>query len=81
MTKSPWRQQARRILNELAESNPDVTQKEMEQLIRDAYPWGPRAMHPYKIWLSERKRLLSELYGEKVAEVEPVSVRNYWVQS
>lgn len=24
--------------------------------LRDAYPWGPRRMHPYKIWCDEINR-------------------------
>ena len=27
--------------------------KRLREALRDAFPWGPREHHPYKIWLSE----------------------------
>jgi hypothetical protein len=31
-------------------------EKEIVKALRDAYPFGPRKHHPYKIWLDEVKR-------------------------
>lgn len=30
--------------------------KALRKALFDAYPWGPRKMHPYKIWCDEVRR-------------------------
>ena len=58
---SDWRagesryESARRIIEKVAADNPGVSEKELLRLIRDAYPWGERRMHPYKAWLRARR--------------------------
>jgi len=32
--------------------NPKMDEKPLRKLISDAYPWGERENHPYKIWCS-----------------------------
>lgn len=55
MTKSPWRQTASRIIREVMKNNPDADRKKLKRLISEAYPFGERRMHPYKIWCDEVK--------------------------
>lgn len=37
------------------------TGQEIVKAIDDAYPFGERAMHPYKMWLDARRRILGKL--------------------
>ena len=51
-----WRTSAARVISKVIEDNPNVVdEKELRKLISAEYPFGERAMHPYKIWLSEVK--------------------------
>lgn len=40
----------------------DDEKKVFTKLMDDHYPFGERKMHPYKIWLSERKRVLAWIH-------------------
>jgi hypothetical protein len=44
-------------------------EKEIRKALHDAYPFGPREYHPYKIWLDEIKRQRGSKWpmGHKVA--------------
>lgn len=53
-----WRQHSAPIIADVIKSNPTATEKQMRRLISEAYPYGHRANHPYKVWLSEVKRQL-----------------------
>lgn len=61
--KGSWREAARRtiqrVANEAMRENPAPTDAELRKRISDAYPFGPRQYHPYKIWLSEVKKYFS----------------------
>ncbi len=48
-TDSTWRRHADKILSRLFADGRTPTDRE----IRDAYPFGERAMWPYKVWLEE----------------------------
>ena len=52
-----WRNSARRVIVEALKTGTalGLTGKELDKHISAAYPFGQRAMHPYKIWLSEIK--------------------------
>lgn len=51
---SRWRDEAkRRIADVLARLPADADEKAKRAACRDAYPWGPRENHPYKIWCDE----------------------------
>lgn len=57
-----WRKRANRVIcdvvAEAMRENPRMSEKELRQRISDAYPFGERKYHPYKIWLSEVKNWL-----------------------
>lgn len=57
-TTSRWRPVATRIIEKVIAENPNDSETELRAKIRDAYPWGERARHPYKIWCEEVNRLL-----------------------
>ena len=54
--KSPWRERSAQIIYKIIRDNPDIAIKELCKKISEAYPFGERKYHPYKIWLSEVKR-------------------------
>lgn len=53
--KSQWRVHARKVISKVLEENRDVDAKTLRAKLRDAYPFGAREHHPYKIWLDEIK--------------------------
>lgn len=67
--RESWRERAKATIKECFEIwgdhngyLPSHTMPEAEKvrflaMVDRAYPFGQRRMHPYKIWLSERKRL------------------------
>ena len=50
-----WRDDARPIIAKVLADNPGAPLKTLRKLLRDAFPWGPREYHPYKIWLDEAR--------------------------
>ena len=48
-----WRQHCTPIIAQIIAQNPDLSEKELRKVISAAYPYGQRAMHPYKVWCSE----------------------------
>jgi hypothetical protein len=72
-----WRQQARiHIFNAIAEAKQNGLEGDaIENHVRAAYPFGERAMHPYKIWLSEMRRQFPKK-GPSAADVAP----DYWTK-
>ena len=50
-----WRECARPIIAQVLADNKDKSEKDIRMALRDAYPWGVRAMHPYKIGCDEIK--------------------------
>ena len=57
MARQPtWRDYAAPIIHEVLTETAGKSEKEIKAALREAYPFGERAMHPYKIWLDEIKR-------------------------
>jgi len=52
---SNWRKKAAPIIAEIMAKFPEDGPKQKKAL-RDAYPFGERKYHPYKIWCDEIKR-------------------------
>lgn len=51
-----WRDHARPIIARVLQETTGCSEREIKKALHDAYPFGPRAMHPYKIWLDEIAR-------------------------
>lgn len=63
-TLSSWRKTARRVIAEALAALPeDAPKTAVLRAIRESYPFGERAMYPYKAFLLERKRALEGRYG------------------
>lgn len=57
------REVASKIIAEVLATLPaDVSEKDARKAISEAYPWGERAMHPYKVWLSAVKVAMTARY-------------------
>jgi hypothetical protein len=56
MRSKSWRDVARPIIAACIAANPDADERTLRKIISAAYPFGERAMYPYKIWLDETKR-------------------------
>ncbi len=80
-----WRQRARSCIADcclvFADTNrcvvgPSLSDSDKHRLIemvRKAYPFGPRDMYPYTVWLSEMKRFRAFLDGKPVSKYGAVA--------
>ena len=50
-----WRDSARPLIAKALDYSKGKSEQEIRKALRDAYPWGERRMHPYKIWCDEIK--------------------------
>ena len=56
-----WYDSARDHIAKAAASLPaDISFEDRVKAIRDAYPWGERRMHPYKMWLKAQRQYLAQ---------------------
>jgi len=53
--KRTWRDSCKPIIARVIKENEGKSEKEIRKAISDAYPFGERKYHPYKIWLDEVK--------------------------
>ena len=56
--KSSWRSFCAPIIAKVLEETKGQSEKEIRAALSEKYPFGQRAMHPYKIWLDEIDRQL-----------------------
>jgi hypothetical protein len=64
---SHWRTHSNRVITDALDSGraAGLTGKALLKHVDAAYPFGERAMHPHKIWLSARRELCHELLGPR----------------
>lgn len=61
-----WRDSARPIIHQVLEENKGKTDKEIRKALLEAYPFGARKWHPYKIWLDEiRVQMKKRTFGRR----------------
>lgn len=55
MTKyvSHWREHAAKVIARVLKETAGKPEKEIRKALKEAYPFGERVRHPYKVWLSE----------------------------
>ena len=56
MNQSYWRPMASEIIREVIATVGRDDPKALRKALRDAYPWGERRLHPYRIWCDEVNR-------------------------
>lgn len=66
MKESHWRITARQVIGRVIAQNPELSGERLRAAVSDAYPFGPRAYYPYKIWLSEVNLQLGRLRPKPV---------------
>lgn len=57
MTVRPgtWRAKAACVIERVLKETRGTSEKDIRAALRDAYPFGERAMWPYQVWLDEIK--------------------------
>ena len=86
MGLSPWRQRAKRIIEHaLAQLPIGASYRAKRQALREAYPFGERANHPYRIWCEECTKAIGAKTKPKqvapVVSVSPLGVECGWCQA
>lgn len=67
-----WSDRARPVIEDTLAALPvGATEKECRRALRDAYPFGPREHHPYKVWCAECKKALEKRFAPKVKPTPP----------
>ena len=61
---SRWRARAAPIIFKVLLDTAGLPMKDIRRALRAAYPFGPRKMHPYRIWLDEVRRQVATLQGD-----------------
>jgi hypothetical protein len=51
--RGTWRASAKPIIQQVLRETRGQSEKEIRKALKDAYPWGERNYHPYKIWCDE----------------------------
>lgn len=68
--QSVWRTRARMVIERTLQSlSPEATDTEKRRALFDAYPFGPRAHHPYRIWREEVRAALKVLPGQNLPDL------------
>ena len=58
MSISRWREASRKVIAEVLQEHGMKCYAEYKKALHDAYPFGMRQYHPYKIWCQEQKKAL-----------------------
>jgi hypothetical protein len=53
MKYQSWRDSARPIIQKVLQEHQGKDEKEIRKALKDAYPFGERRYHPYKVWCDE----------------------------
>jgi adenine-specific DNA glycosylase len=59
-----WRDRAKPIISQVIATHRDEPILDIRRVLRDAYPFGPRKYHPYKVWCSEVRLQLAVLESQ-----------------
>lgn len=72
-----WREISMQVVSEVLEKTKGQSESEIRKALREAYPFGQRSLHPYKVWVSEIKRQGKGKFSKK----KPEPHRPLWDQS
>lgn len=60
-----WYESARVYIRKVHESLPETaTYAERRKAVQDAYPWGERRYHPYKMWCKAQREYLGRFKND-----------------
>ena len=68
-----WRDEARPIIARVIATVGTSDRKRLKEALREAYPWGVRAYHPYRIWCHEIRVQMGEVSWRKHRAKKPVT--------
>lgn len=74
-SESRWRKVANDVIAKVVAENPGLSEDELRKKLSEAYPFGRRKYHPYKIWLSAVK----EHFARK--QPTPESIKFHWMKT
>lgn len=60
-----WRDNARPIIARVLAETKGQDEKAIHNALHNAYPFGERRMHPYKVWCSEVKAQRNKMPAQK----------------
>lgn len=69
--RKTWREHAAPIIAAVIADNEGKTEKEIRAALREAYPYGERKYHPYKMWCDEVTAQLHPKKSKKKLIVSP----------
>jgi hypothetical protein len=80
-----WRDRARPIIAKVLADTKGQDEKAIKVALFNAYPFGPREYHPYKVWLDEirrqrklrRTKPLSKADRERIAAYEAATGKKW----
>lgn len=53
-----WRERSIEVIDAVKRANPGADRETLRRLVSEAYPFGERRFHPYKVWLGVVRELL-----------------------
>lgn len=59
MSSATWRQFAQRVIIQVEREHEGKSLAELKRALRNAYPFGQRQYHPYKIWCDEQSKAIA----------------------
>ncbi len=65
-----WRQMAAPIIAAVIAEHKAAGERAVRRALRDAYPWGERENHPYKVWLDECRKQMARAFPRPFSPVE-----------
>lgn len=69
--KGTWRDIVRPIIARVLAETQGKTEQEIRKALKEAYPFGARQWHPYKIWLNEIKVQTKKVrFGQKKVKID-----------
>ena len=72
-TGSYWRNRAAPIIAEVIARVGRENERTLRKALFDAYPFGERKMHPYKVWCDEVRRHLEGQQHRQPPPPDPIS--------
>lgn len=63
---SYWRNKANAVINHTLDTHKPQNEADARTLLRTAYPFGERAMHPYNIWLDAVKKAMHKRFPKQI---------------
>lgn len=59
------------VIARVCSENPGKSNEELRKLCNDAYPFGERSMHPYKIWCN----CLTQRFGPSASKIRGIALK------